>query len=1169
MGLDSGPPFPGMLPGNFNRCEDVARRPYWAAGEEVIMKVPTGRLRLAALLCAVAATAPSAWSQAVYGSIAGVVDDSTGASIPGATVVVKSLDRQTEDTVITNEVGRYAKDRLLPGVYSVRAELSGFKPRLVSRVVVNVDTQTKVDFRLEVGGLEEEVTVTSSEGQLLKTDRADVAVVFDTKQITELPVLDRNFTKFLLLTPGTQQQSWNHAASENPQGSAQTVVNGQTFSGTGYQLDGTDNRDPILGIIVINPTLESIGETKITSQNYDAEFGQAIAGVVSVQTKSGTNEIHGSLFEFLQRDKFQARNPFNQFQRDPLTGRFIPESKRDQFGGSIGGPIQKNKWFFFGDYQGTRSNIGGSRLLTVPTAAARGGDLSAYGVNIFDPNTGDPSNRQQFAGNMIPSGRLSPQALAILNLIPLPNAPGTNNGTRDNYVASGSEKFNNDAFNTRFDGRLSERFNLFARYSYAKFNIDGPQAFGVGGGQELVSLGGKSQVRNHSVALGADYTLNNTTVLDVRLGFFKYGVDVLPNDFGSTPAADAGIPGLNLNDTFASGLPFFELNGGTAQMRFGSGLDAGRCNCPLSEHEKQFQFVTNLTKQVGTSHTVKIGADIRRAYNLRVPSDSHRSGQLYFDADGTRGATGGGMGLATFLLGDTSRFVRYVSSSTDARERQWRQFYYIQDTWRANSKLTLNYGLRADIIHPQTVNEPGNGGWLDIQTGEIRVGGVGGISLGGDVKNKVNWAPRIGVTYQTDPKTVVRAGYGRSYDIGVFGSTFGHAVTQNLPVLSFQNLTPPANFLSVFDLAQGPPAPTFVDVPANGRFPLPNGTSARLLPDKQNLSHVDAYNFTVQRELSESVSLELAYVGNRGNGFFGDNPATDTNQPTLVGFGTIPRDQRRPFFNGAVQTVDGLSGNYGWTQSIDYFSNTGKTRYNSLQTKLTKRFSAGYSLLAHYTLQSAKNNAGDYVFIDPNVNYGPADFIRKHVFVLTANADLPFGKGRRYLGDASGLTEAIVGGWQFNTNVTIQSGLPFNVDYRDSGADRDTGPNRPDLIGDPQPGSGDGLSSPYFNVTPIGSAGSAFGRPARGTFGSLPRNELRGPGWWNVDASLFKRFRVKDDSTLEFRVEAQNLFNHVNLNNPDGNIGVPGNNNPNAGFITSTAPNWQPRNLQFAVRFQF
>src|SRR6185437_5513683 len=242
------------------------------------------------------------------------------------------------------------------------------------------------NIKFETGAVSESVTVAGF-SPVLKTDRADVATTLDSRQISDLPVLDRNLTKFVLLTPGTQQLGWQHAASENPQGSTQTMVNGQNFSGTGYQLDGTDNRDPILGIIVINPNFEAIGETKITSQNYDAEFGQATAGVVSVQTRSGSNNIHGSGFEFYQSDRFQARNPFTQSTKNEQTGRFLPETKKNQFGGSLGGPIQKDRIFFFGDYQGTRSNVGGSQLLSVPTQAARNGDLGAYGTNIYDPAT--------------------------------------------------------------------------------------------------------------------------------------------------------------------------------------------------------------------------------------------------------------------------------------------------------------------------------------------------------------------------------------------------------------------------------------------------------------------------------------------------------------------------------------------------------------------------------------------------------------------------------------------------------------------------------------------------------------------------------------------------------------------------------------------------------------
>jgi hypothetical protein len=1110
---------------------------------------------LAGLVLALAFTPMPATAQAVYGSIAGTVNDSTGAAVPGAAVTVTSLERKSVDTVQTNPNGNYVKDRLLPGRYEVKAELAGFKAKVVSSVNVSVDTQTRVDFRLELGEVSETVIVNAAEGQLLKTDRADVATTFETKQLTELPVLDRNFTKFILLTPGTQKQAWQHAASENPQGSTQTIVNGQTFSGTGWQLDGTDNRDVILGIVVVNPTLESIGETKITSQNYDAEFGQAIAGVVSVQTKSGTNKFHGSAFDFHRTDGLQARDPFSQSQPDPLTGKFIATTKTDQFGASLGGPIVKNNFFFFADYEGSRDTVGGSQLTTVPTAAARAGDLSAYGANIYDPLTGDPANRQQFPGNVIPTGRLSPQALAVLSLIPLPNRPGIVN----NYVGSGSETFNADHFDVRLDNRISDRLNLFGRYSYANYTRNGPQVFGAGGGHELVSLGGASKSHDHSVAAGFDYTLSPTTVLDVRFGFYQYFVNVLPNDYGSNPALTAGIPGLNNpSDPFTSGLPLFEINTNSGftsptSMRFGSGLDAGRCNCPLEENEKQFQVVSNLTKVFG-NHTVKVGFDIRHATNLRVPSDAHRSGQLYFQGPGTEGPNGGGLGLATFLLGDVSSFQRYVSTSTNAEELQWRHFYYAQDTWRATPKLTLNYGVRLDIFNPQTVNAPGNGGWLDINTGEIRVGGEGGINLAGNVQNKLNFAPRLGVAYELDKKTVIRGGYGRSYDTGVFGSIFGHAVTQNLPVLQEQQLNPPNNFNSVFNLAQGPSAPVFVTPGANGRFPLPNGVFTRLLPDTQHVPRVDAWNVTLQRQLTDTVSAEIAYVGNHGEGFFGDNPAAGYNNAVLTGFPALNTNQRRPFFNA-----------FGWTQGIDYFCNCATNKYNSLQAKITKRFSDGLSILAHYTFQKAYNHNPDF-FIDQAVSYGPADFGRNHNFVLSAIAELPFGKGKKFAGDASGVLDGIIGGWQFNTNVVIQSGIPYNISYNNAGSDRDTGPNYPNLIGDP---SGPGTKNQWFNATPIGSPGSAFARPAPGTFGNLGRNALIGPGFWQADASLFKHFKLGGDTRLELRMEVVNLFNHTNLGQPDGNVGVPGNPNTDAGVISSTAAQYQPRQVQFAVRVQF
>ncbi len=1126
-------------------------------------------VRAAAFLLSVTVVAPvpDAAAQAVSGSIAGIVKDASGGIVPGATITVTSLERKTVDTAVSNESGFYVKDRLLPGTYEVKAEIAGFKAAVLPRISVSVDTQTPVDFTLELGAVTEQVEVTGG-SPLLKTDRADVSTNFDSKQLTDLPVLDRNFTKFILLTPGTQQLQWQHAASENPQGSTQTMVNGQHFSGTGYQLDGTENRDPILGIIVINPTLESIGETKITSQNYDAEFGQATAGVVSVQTKSGRNSLFGSLFEFYQDDRFQSRNPFTQFQKDPLTGNFLPKTKKNQFGGSLGGPIVASRLFFFGDYQGTRSTVGGSRLLTVPTAAARAGDLSAYGVNIFDPATGSPEQRQQFAGNIIPTARLSPQAQALLKLIPVPNAPGRDGGTRDNYLASGSEAFRENSFNTRIDGRIRDGVNTFGRYSLGKFFRDGPTSFGTGGGQELVSLGGQSAVKNQSLAYGIDYALSSSLLADFRFGWFKYKVNVLPFDYGTTPAADAGVPGLNVDKTFSSGLPAGFVEGDRG-FNFGSGLGVNRCNCPLDQDEKQWQVVGNITKMVG-GHNFKAGLDIRRANNLRVPSDAHRSGELSFSGDRTRGAQGGGLGLATFLLGDVTRLRRYVSPNTDAREQQWRTAYYAQDTWRAHEKVTLNYGLRLDIINPQTVNGAGNGGFLDLATGEIRVAGVGGIGLNGGIKNRLNWAPRVGASYQIDSKTVLRGGFGRSYDLGVFGSLFGHSVTQNLPVLSVQEINAPENFERVFTLAQGPPAPVFPAVPSNGRFRLPDGVFARALPEKQRPPTVDAFNVTVQRQLTNTMSVEAAYVGNRGrNVFAGDGPAININQPTLAGYPNVPQNNRKPFFAGGVGNNLGLGGAYGWQQGIDFFCNCAENSYDSLQMKFNKQFSDGYSVKTNYTLQREVQESGDYFLYDRELNKGPADWDRKHNFVLSLVAELPIGNARRYLSSLSPAAEAIIGGWQVNTNTIVQGGLPFSVNYRDAGADRDTGGNnRPNLTGDPD---GPGTQEQWFNAAPIGSSGSAFARPARGTFGTMKRNLLRGPAYWRTDASIFKHFKLMSTRVIELRAEAVNLFNNVNLGNPDSEVGVPGNNNTNAGRINSTAYfNGDPqRNFQFALRFTF
>ena len=1110
-------------------------------------------LSLLTLLLLLAGLSASVKAQAVYGSVIGTVTDPQGAAVAGATVSVTDLTKNVTTTVRTNDEGNYTVTHLIPGRYRVKIEAQGYKTSN-QEVDVRADVAAHTDIALEVGAVSEQVTVTAEAQQLsLKTDRADVATTFSQRQLTELPILDRNFTKFLLLTPGTQQLGWQHASSENPQGSVQIMVNGQHFSGTSFQLDGTDNQDPILGIIVINPTLESAVESKITTQNYDAEFGLAIAGVVTAQTKSGSNNLHGSLFEFRRNDETSARNPFSQSTNNTLTGKAIPDTLWNQFGGAAGWRLKKDKNFIFGDYQGTRRKNGGSVLTTVPTLLARTGNLSEYGRNIYDPLTGSGTGvgRAAFANRQIPGGRLSQQALKLINLLPPPTRPGIEN----NFTGSGVEAFNSDQFDIRDDHYWSDKLHIFGRYSFARFDKSGPGAFGTelgGPAFDNIFFSGTSSVRNQSIASGFDYTVSTTTITDFRFGYFKYRVNVLPGGLGTTPATDAGIPGLNLDDFFTSGMPDFGIRG-LGGFRFGYSLDVNQCNCPLDQQEQQFQFVNNWSF-IRNNHTYKTGADIRYAMNLRVPSDAHRAGQLRFEPSRTSDFNANGtirdegLGIATFLLGDVSSFNRYVGRTTTAAERQRRWFFYGQDTWRATQKLTVNYGLRWELIFPERVKENGDGSLLNLETGQLFVGGVGDVNRHFNVDPTYKaFAPRLGITYQLKENTVIRAGYGRSFDIGVFGSLFGHTVTQNLPVLQQQDLQT-SGFARVFTLTSGPPAPFFPAVPSDGKLPLPDGIFARARPFTQTLPTVDAWNVTIQHQLKRNTSVELGYVGNKGTHVFaGNGPAFNINQP-ISDLNEPDANKRKPFF-----------GKFGWTQGIDFFCNCADNRYNALQTKFETRFS-GLSILAHYTFARATFNDSDYFFFDRSVGRGPTDEDRTHLFFFSNVWDLPIGRGKTLLSNSSKAVDLILGGWQINTVSTWASGLPFTPSVSGANCSVNSGPCRPDLTGDPD---GDRNQFNWFAVG-IGN-GTPWAKAPAGSFGNVGRNTLRGPHYFNTDASLFKKFQISENKKLEFRIEAFNLFNHVNLGQPDGCVDC----GSNAGRINGLASGAQMRQFQFGLRFAF
>jgi len=1202
-----------------------------------------------ALLCSL--WTPKASGQAVYGSILGTITDPSGAAVPNAKVTVTDQRKGTTDTTTTNDSGNYSVTHLIPDIYTVRVEGSGFKSLEFKDVIVNADAGSDVNGQFQVGSASEQVEVTAEAPQL-KTDRADVAIEFNEKYVEDLPILNRNFTSFELLSPGTQKLGWGHAATENPQGSQQIFVQGQHFSGTAYELDGTDNQDPILGIIVVNPNLDAVTETKVALQNYDAEFGKAVAGVVTAQTKSGSNDIHGSGFWFRRTDATQARDPFTQYAEDPITHRFIPSSRWQQFGGSVGGPIIKNKLFFFGDYQATRQSNGITNQLSIPTALVQSTcnqatngtsaspgycNLSEYlnagltgGGQIYDPSTGTTTgnggNRTAFgpagvcSGNCIPIGEVSPQAQAILALFPTPQNAGISN----NYVSSGSGPFSQNSFDTRIDYAASTTLNFFGRFSLDYFSLSGKGSLGpLGGpGTGLLGLAGSSITHNYSLASGFTKTLSTSLLTDFRFGWFKYNPQTQKPD-GGAPMTGFGIPNANTSDPKTAGLGAFLLgsdpntgeggapNNGSAEAisSFGDGLGVARCNCPLTEREDQFQFVNNWTKTKG-NHIIKFGADVRYARNLRIPSDNNRTGEYNFSPLATSNqtlGTVGGLDLATFLLGDVTSMARYVTNPiltniNNAAERQKRLFFYGQDTYRATAKLTVSYGLRWEIYTPESVLAKGYGGFANIVdnggTGVIRVAGYGGYGLNGNVQNTLNaFAPRLGIAYQLTPKTVVRMGYGRSYDMGVFGSNFGHTVTQNLPVLIKQNIDASSiitganpNDIPLLTLAQGPIAPIFPAIPANGQitFASLNGQDGgvHIRPIKQVLPTLDAWNLTVQHQLTNTISAEVAYVGNKGShGFSGDGPNYDINPLSMFGYKTIdpntgvdytPSERRPLCHENSAGVCTGIGDDLG-----NYYGNDASSEYDAFEAKVDKRFAQGLQFIAHYTFAHANAYNNNYYPISHPIAYGPNDFVRNQVFAISTVYALPFGKGKMFLGNSDRAVNYLVGGWQLSNTINWSSGLPWTPTTNECGGEQDVGICRPNKgsgsfsmgPGSLQQRSAGGPYVQYF--TPLTSLGGAFTDAGNGNLGNAGYNSLRGPAGFYSDLSVTKDIPIGERVKAQFRMDAFNIFNHpvyAFSGNNGANACIDCQNtavSSNNGRITDIEAGTTMRELQFALRFTF
>jgi len=1097
-------------------------------------------LGLAVLFCVVLLNAPRLSGQAVFGSIIGTVTDPQGNAVVGAKVTVTSTTKTTVFETTTNESGNYSVTHLIPDTYKVHVEATGFKAYDVPSVSVSADASASVDAAMQVGAVTQTVEVTGDIPQL-QTDRADVDVHFSQKYVEDLPVLNRNFTSFELLSPGTQKlPGFNHAATENPQGGGQIEVNGQHFSGTNFELDGTDNQDPILGIIVVNPNLDAIGEAKIALQDYDAESGKATAGIVKVQTKSGSNEFHGSGFYYYRNSDQQARDPFTNKPGVPLAA-----ATWKQFGGSVGGPILKDKLFFFGDYQQTKQIQGITNLYTIPTenvikscnpatnaTSATPGfcDLSEYltafgsTAQIFDPtstNTPDGSGRTAFTGNRIPIADIKQNVGNVLALFPTPTVacgvPATSACVNNNFVSTGSGPFNQYSFDTRIDYSAPHNYQVFGRFSLDYFNLSGAGGLGALGGAGFGpgGLNGTSTVHNYSLAAGFTKAIGTKWLTDFRFGYFKYNPQTAYSDASQSPMDKFGIPGLNSGTGIAGppetgGLSGFlfstggnsggpsAISGSNGSNGVGDGLNVGRCNCPLTESEQQFQFVSNWTRIQG-NHSIKFGADIRYAENLRVPSDASRTGLLNFDSGATSNGGAGGLSLATFLLGDVTSFQRFVSTSLNAAERQKRWFFYGQDAWRISPKFTMTYGLRWEIYFPESVNGKNNGGFANLDQGVIRVAGNGPIGLNGNINNTWKaFAPRLSFAYQFDSKTVLRVGYGRGFDIGVFGSNFGHVVTQNLPVLAQQSLQDSNcsqqatcgagttnNRYPVFTLTQGPQAFSFANILSSispgGTLPLygPDGTVApRIRPTVQRLPTIDQWNATIQRQLTPTISLTVGYIGNKGTHVFaGQGPSYNNNEPA-IGTGTdayqctpnpapattfdckqsfapsVAQSFRRKYFLNGVPAFS-YPGFFTPTGApltccaVDtgYFGNDADDKYNALQIKAEKRTSYGLQFLAHYTFSHAYDYDATYFDVQKSFAWGPNPYNRNQVFVANVIYELPVGRGKKFMGDAGRVKDLLVGGWQISNTTTYGTGLPWTASLSNCGQVSDAGPCRPNIVG--------------------------------------------------------------------------------------------------------------------------
>ncbi len=1105
--------------------------------------------------CVALSVVPACFAQAVSGSINGYVTDASSAVIAGCKISIVNEGTGIPVEVTTTSEGFYTAADLPPGMYSITAERPGFSKLTREHVKLDVDAVVRVDLTLAVGNVSESVTVAAG-AELLQSEKVDVSQTLSESQVQNLPALGRNVTQLYLTVPGALPDSFQMGSGEDPSGGVRTYINGTWSGSQEFVLDGiTDRSYGFSGIQLIVPPEDSIQELKITTADYDPEFGSTSGMVAQFVTKSGTNDLHGTLFYF-------NRNSAS-FAADPLTQKIAgtgPNGKGtgvapynwNEGGFSLGGPIKKNKLFLFGDYQLAREIQGASIIATVPNAAFRAGNFSGVPNIIYDPATGNPdgTGRTAFAGNIVPADRINPVALNLMNLLPAPNISG---GTDNNYVGDVKERFNQNWADTRGDWNISDKDKFFVRYSYFSTLLANPPLFGVvAGGPSQGGLSPENANSSaHHGAINYIHMFSPNFLAEFRAGYARFNLAALQSDAALETNNQVGIPGINTGDPLTGGLAGIGVGGPVGS--FFMGIQSG-VGIPRFDTENTFEYVSNWSKMTG-KHELRWGVDFRRyQFDFESVNSSSRGNYNFCQsATGDPSDPTSGLGMATFLIGGTCSFDRAVFNGEPA-ERQSTTGLYAQDVWRITPKLTLNYGLRWDYFTPVTSPYKGGLANFDPATGDILLAGLGSVSNSTNVKTPHDdFAPRLGLAYKVTQNTVIRAGLGRSYFSSGYDATFYH-LTSGYPIVTQQQVSQTNVYQAVFPINVTPPAATVPALPSNGMLPAPDNVTLKTRQFDWKTETMDSWNFTIQQAVGHGATLSLSYVGNKG---------THLNwQPNInaanVGIG--PLLNRRPYYNL-----------YGLSQGISLACNCADSNYNAMNAVFSKQLSRFYTMNSNFTWSKAMgygafwspttyNRAIDYGPGGGTVNSGSMD--RKFVWITTHTFNIPYGPGRPFGSSVTGLKKYALAGWVFSGVTSVESGLAYSPDVSSNASLNADFQQRPDLVQGMSPSNVPGGQRAALWYNP-----AAFSIPACCRFGYASIGSLRGPGLINADWSLskdfvFGSFLNREATRIQIRAEAFNIWNNTNLGLPNANV-----DQTSAGQITSLQSTM--RRMEFGVHIYF